>query len=194
MALLIVAALVWVGVHVGIAGTRLRDAVVAKIGEGRFRGLFCWFRFSRWAVVRQPRFGMRRSAGGRDAGAFVLFVASVSDRSPTMNGDDSAQPPHGIQRVTRRPTLWSFALWAAVHIIGNGDSAAIVFFGLDDAQRHAFDRCQAGARRDPARSICSPLPAPALSYGPLLQRAQPPGMRVSCSAASMCCLHWLSSS
>ena len=55
MALLIVAALVWVGVHVGIAGTRLRDAAVAKIGEGRFRGLFCWFRFSRWAVVRQPR-------------------------------------------------------------------------------------------------------------------------------------------
>jgi uncharacterized membrane protein len=40
MALLIVAALVWVGVHVGIAGTRLRDAVVAKIGEGRFRGQF----------------------------------------------------------------------------------------------------------------------------------------------------------
>jgi uncharacterized membrane protein len=54
MALLIVAALVWVGVHVGIAGTRLRDAVVAKIGKGP---------------------------------------------------------------------------WAAVHIIGNGDSAAIVFFG-----------------------------------------------------------------
>jgi uncharacterized membrane protein len=25
--------------------------------------------------------------------------------------------------------LWSFAIWAAVHIIGNGDSAAIVFFG-----------------------------------------------------------------
>jgi uncharacterized membrane protein len=90
---------------------------------------------------------MRRSAGGRDAGAFVLFVASVSDRNPTMIGDDSAQPPHGIQRVTRRPMLWSFALWAAVHIIGNGDSAAIVFFGLDDAQRHAFDRCQAGAAR-----------------------------------------------
>jgi uncharacterized membrane protein len=40
-----------------------------------------------------------------------------------------AQPPRGIQRVTRHPMLWSFALWAAVHIIGNGDSAAIVFFG-----------------------------------------------------------------
>ena len=40
-----------------------------------------------------------------------------------------AQPPRGIHRVTRHPMLWSFALWAAVHIIGNGDSAAIVFFG-----------------------------------------------------------------
>jgi uncharacterized membrane protein len=40
-----------------------------------------------------------------------------------------AQPPRGIQRVTRHPMLWSFALWSAVHIIGNGDTAALVFFG-----------------------------------------------------------------
>jgi uncharacterized membrane protein len=25
--------------------------------------------------------------------------------------------------------LWSFALWALVHILGNGDSACLVFFG-----------------------------------------------------------------
>ncbi len=25
--------------------------------------------------------------------------------------------------------LWSFALWAAVHILGNGDTASLVFFG-----------------------------------------------------------------
>jgi uncharacterized membrane protein len=41
----------------------------------------------------------------------------------------TAQPPRGIQRVTRHPMLWSFVLWAGVHIIGNGDTAAIVFFG-----------------------------------------------------------------
>jgi uncharacterized membrane protein len=63
--------------------------------------------------------------------AFVLFVASVSRRNPTMVGGETAmtQPPRGIQRVTRHPMLWSFALWAAVHIIGDGDTAAIVFFG-----------------------------------------------------------------
>jgi len=25
--------------------------------------------------------------------------------------------------------LWSFALWAAVHMLGNGDTASLVFFG-----------------------------------------------------------------
>ena len=40
-----------------------------------------------------------------------------------------ARPPRGMQRITRHPMLWSFAIWAAVHIIGNGDTAAIVFFG-----------------------------------------------------------------
>ena len=63
--------------------------------------------------------------------AFVLFVASVTRRNPTMISGETAlaQPPRGIQRVTRHPMLWSFALWSAVHIIGNGDTAALVFFG-----------------------------------------------------------------
>src|SRR5208283_3238600 len=44
-------------------------------------------------------------------------------------GEGGAQPPRGVIRVTRHPMLWSFAIWAAVHIAGNGDTAAIVFFG-----------------------------------------------------------------
>ena len=44
-------------------------------------------------------------------------------------GTALARPPRGIQRVTRHPMLWSFAFWSAVHIIGNGDTAALVFFG-----------------------------------------------------------------
>ena len=45
-----------------------------------------------------------------------------------MHGNETAAT-RGIQRVTRHPMLWSFAIWAAVHIIGNGDTAALVFFG-----------------------------------------------------------------
>ena len=37
---LLIAALVWVGVHVGLAGTSLRGVVVRGIGEAGFRAFF----------------------------------------------------------------------------------------------------------------------------------------------------------
>lgn len=142
MLALILAALLWVGVHVGIAGTALRGAVVARLGEAGFRIAFSiasvvsimllvmawraapttpvWFApaWLRWilALVMLP--------------AFILFAASHK-RNPTAMGGDRliGEDIRGIQRVTRHPMLWSFALWAAVHLIGNGDSASIVFFG-----------------------------------------------------------------
>ena len=143
MTLLIIAALVWLGIHFGIAGTRLRDAIVARIGEGSFRGLFslltilaivfligAWTGASTTPLWYAPDW-LRWVLVAVMLVAFALFVASVSRRNPTMVGGEAAtaEQPTGIQRVTRHPMLWSFALWAAVHIIGNGDSAAIVFFG-----------------------------------------------------------------
>ena len=143
IALLIIAVLAWIAIHLGLAGTSLRDAVVRRIGAGAFRGVFsllsvaslvflvqAWHAapsillwvapdWLRWLLV----FAMLP--------AFILLVASVSGPNPTMIGpqEGGAQPPRGVIRVTRHPMLWSFAIWAAVHIIGNGDSAAVVFFG-----------------------------------------------------------------
>jgi uncharacterized membrane protein len=140
---LLLAAVIWIGLHVGIAGTRARDLLVARLGDWPFRGLFSvlsiaaliflvlawsmapteplWFTpgWLRWILVVAM------------LPAFLLFVASVSQPNPTMIGPAGATAgaPRGITRVTRHPMLWSFAIWAAVHIIGNGDSASIVFFG-----------------------------------------------------------------
>jgi uncharacterized membrane protein len=141
--LLIVATLVWLGIHFGLAGTHLRDLVVARIGEGPFRGLFSLLTilsivFLVWAWSAAPTVQMwyapewlRWALVVVMLAAFVLFVASVSRRNPTMVGGEAAiaQAPRGTQRITRHPMLWSFTLWAAVHIIGSGDSASIVFFG-----------------------------------------------------------------
>ena len=166
MSLLIVAALGWIGIHLGLAGTRLRDAVVQRIGEAAFRGVFSllsvlalvflvmawnaapstllWFapHWLRWLLVLAM------------LPAFILFVASVSGRNPTMIGprDGGAHPPQGMIRVTRHPMLWSFAIWAAVHIIGNGDTSAIVFFGafLGTALAGMPSIDAKLARRDPA--------------------------------------------
>lgn len=40
MTLLIPAALLWVGLHVGVAGTAIRDTMAARLGEGGFRAAF----------------------------------------------------------------------------------------------------------------------------------------------------------
>jgi uncharacterized membrane protein len=143
MPLLFIAAAVWLGLHIGVSGTRLRGWLVGRMGERRFRLLFSvvaigsiaflvrawrdapttllWYApmWLRWVLVAIMLL------------AFVLFVAAVMRPGATMVGVSSATapPPRGIQRITRHPMLWSFALWAAVHIIGNGDTAAIVCFG-----------------------------------------------------------------
>jgi uncharacterized membrane protein len=135
--------LIWLGIHIGLSGTRLRDTFVHSIGDGAFRGVFSvlsivtiiflirafnrapslplWFapEWLRWCLVLAM------------LPAFLLFVASVSTRNPSLmgtGGTDTAAP-RGIIRVTRHPMLWSFALWAAIHMIGTGEASAMVFFG-----------------------------------------------------------------
>ena len=141
MTLLILAALLWVGLHIGIAGTPLRGLAVARLGEVGFRIAFSlgslvaivllvmawrradstplWFAGveARWilALLMLP--------------AFVLFMASHKRNPTAIGGKGLGEEPRGIQRVTRHPMLLSFALWAAIHMIGNGDTAALIFFG-----------------------------------------------------------------
>jgi len=143
MPLLMLAALVWIAIHLGLAGTSLRDAVVWRIGEGPFRGVFsllsivalvllvwAWHAAPSTLIWVAPDW-LRWLLVLAMLPAFVLFIASVSGRNPTLIGpaDGGTRAPRGVIRVTRHPMLWSFAIWAGVHIVGNGDSAAIVFFG-----------------------------------------------------------------
>ena len=141
MTLLILAAALWVFVHVGISGTRLRDAVVARLGEGRFMLAFsiasvvsitllvlAWQNAETTFLWSAPAW-LRWILAVLMLPAFVLFMASHK-RNPTAVGNKGlGEEPRGIQRVTRHPMLMSFAIWALVHVIGNGDAAALVFFG-----------------------------------------------------------------
>jgi uncharacterized membrane protein len=143
MPLLIIAVLVWIGLHLGVAGTRLRDVVVRLTGEPAFRALFSMlsiisliFLVRAWNVAPTELIWiapgwLRWLLVLAMLPAFVLLIASVNGRNPTMIGppEGAARPAYGIIRVTRHPMLWSFAIWAGVHIAGNGDTAAMVFFG-----------------------------------------------------------------
>jgi uncharacterized membrane protein len=143
MDLLVIAVVVWLGIHFGISGTRLRDWLVGRVGEAPFGAVFSVVSIGAMVFLVWAWRGASTTPLWYAPGwlrwvlvvvmlvAFVLFVGAVSRRNPTMVGLPGAtvQPPRGIQRVTRHPMLWSFALWAGVHVVGNGDTAAIVFFG-----------------------------------------------------------------
>ena len=142
MILLILAALLWVFVHVGVSGTALRGQVVARLGETGFTIAFSVASVASIALLVQAWQGAETTPLWFAPGwvrwilallmlpAFVLFACSLIGNPTAMGGAKLlAAGPRGIQRVTRHPMLWSFAIWAAVHVIGNGDTAAIVFFG-----------------------------------------------------------------
>ena len=141
MTLLILAAALWVFVHVGISGTSLRDGAVARLGEGRFMLAFsigsvvsivllvlAWQNAETTFLWSAPAW-LRWILALLMLPSFVLFMASHK-RNPTAVGNKGlGEEPRGIQRVTRHPMLMSFAIWALVHVIANGDAAALVFFG-----------------------------------------------------------------
>jgi uncharacterized membrane protein len=141
MLLLLLAAALWIFVHVGISGTALRDAAVARLGDTKFMIAFSVFSFvaigllviawqnAETTVLWSAPAWLRWILAILMLPAFVLFMASHK-RNPTAVGNKGlGEEPRGIQRVTRHPMLMSFAIWGLVHVLGNGDTAALVFFG-----------------------------------------------------------------
>ena len=146
MATLALAALAWVGVHVGIAGTLVRRTVAERFGDVAFRALFSLLSVVAISALIVSYKAARR--GGQVvlwtapawldwlliaimAPAFILLVASFVTPSPTAVGGERVldREPRGMLRVTRHPMLWAFTAWAGVHVIGNGDLASLLFFG-----------------------------------------------------------------
>ncbi|HVS75302.1 MAG TPA: NnrU family protein [Steroidobacteraceae bacterium] len=131
-------------IHFGVSGTRLRAALTARLGEGPYRGLFslasligiAWvvyaYRRAPLAVTWGFLPGFRRAAYVLVLIAFLLAVIGILTPSPTRVGMESRLGPEtarGIVRITRHPFLWGVGLWAATHLIVNGDVASLILFG-----------------------------------------------------------------
>jgi uncharacterized membrane protein len=143
---LVLASAFFLLIHFGVSGTRVRDALVARMGEKPYRGLFAlasivglvWM--SR-AWVRAPNVelwgqlsGLRPVAFAVMLVAFLFAVIGLATPSPTRVGMESklAQGPdivRGMVRITRHPFLWGVALWGSMHLVVNGDLASLIFFG-----------------------------------------------------------------
>jgi len=142
---LTLAALFFVGIHFLIAGTRWRDRLIEKYGERVYRIGFSslsllglvWLIYAYRQAPYIETWGQlmwfKPIAALLMLVAFILAVAGVTTPNPTaVNGESllsEAEPARGILRITRHPLLWGIGLWAVVHLIANGDAAALVLFG-----------------------------------------------------------------
>jgi uncharacterized membrane protein len=148
MTMLVAAVAVFLLIHLLISGTRLRDAITGVIGQGPYMGLFAlasvaaltWAGFAYAAARRgpDPDFWAATPATkwiqlGVTLVAFLLAVPGLLTPNPTsVRQEATLERPDavkGVLRITRHPFLWGVALWAAGHLMVNGDLASLILFG-----------------------------------------------------------------
>src|ERR1700739_3830425 len=139
---LLLAAIFFAGIHLGVAGTTIRDRAIAALGESGYRVAFSIATVVglAWLVMAYNRAPYVVTWGMLEwwkpfaiilmLPASLLVVIGQTTPNPTAVAQENrlAQPPQGIVRVTRHPFLTGVGLWALVHLIGDGDVASLVFF------------------------------------------------------------------
>jgi uncharacterized membrane protein len=140
-------ALLWAGfaaTHVGLSSLAVRARLVARVGERAFQGVYSLVAFAffiplvttffrhkhdgrwLWVFTRGPALHWTLYVGM--AIALVLVVASLVRPSPAgvVPGDPT---PRGVYRITRHPLVMGLALFGALHVLPNGTTTDVAFFG-----------------------------------------------------------------
>lgn len=129
---LLLSAGLFVGTHL-VLSHPLRAPLVRRIGEGRFLGLyslialatFLWMVMAARAMPPQAPI-WSPSGWGWMLASLAMLVASVLLAGSFFGNPASPDPAHrltvpdraaGVYAITRHPMLWSFILWAAVHVL-----------------------------------------------------------------------------
>jgi uncharacterized membrane protein len=181
------AAAFFIAIHLGLSGTRLRDASVARLGLRTYMVVFSaasvagmvWlvsaYNTAPYVATWGQWQGWKPFAVVLMLPAFVLVVAGLTTQNPTAVAQEQAvtRAPRGIVRISRHPFLMGVALWATIHLIGNGDLASLLFFSslamvaaagtvsIDAKRRRALG----GAAWDQFASRTSILPFAAILAG-----------------------------
>jgi uncharacterized membrane protein len=141
MACLALASAAFVGTHF-LMSHMLRRPLVARMGEGPFRGLYSLvsivlFGLMIWVYRRigdQVPLWDAGEAGWTVATALmfigsILFVGSFVGNPALPGAPRPKGAPSGVLAITRHPMMWGFALWAIAHVIVIATPKALVFDG-----------------------------------------------------------------
>ncbi len=140
---LLMAAVFFAVIHVGVSGTRVRDGLVRSVTlRGYMIGYsvvsvagIVWLISAYRGAEYQPLWvapeAWKLVADVLMLPAFMLVVIGLATPNPTAVAQErlAEQAPRGIVQVTRHPFLMGVALWAVLHLVSNGDVASVLFFG-----------------------------------------------------------------
>ena len=121
----------------------LRGPLVRAMGEGPFRGLYSVVALITFggmiyfyhAIGREPYHMWDAGEGGWIAGtilmwlAAILFVGSFVGNPALVGARGPRGGPSGVLAITRHPMMWSFAIWAAVHMMIIAEFKSVIFDG-----------------------------------------------------------------
>lgn len=143
------AGLAFVGAHLLISSTGLRQRLIGVLGEKGYLALYSvlalvTISYLVWIYGELPRydyvwsptpmlytiakvimpFSMFLLLGG-----FLVKNPSNVGMEGLLEGPAAASDlARGVTRITRHPLQWGIALWAIAHLLANGDTVSIVFF------------------------------------------------------------------
>jgi uncharacterized membrane protein len=150
MIILIAGLVIFLGVHIFTTLRGPRTALIGKIGEGAYKGLYSlvaaiglvlivWgfgrYRATGWVQLWYPPAGMRHIAMLLMWFAFIALAATYS-------------PAGKIKGLLRHPMLVAVKIWALAHLLANGDLGALLLFGTFLAWA-IYDRISVKRRGDP---------------------------------------------
>jgi uncharacterized membrane protein len=148
LALEILGLVIFLGAHVFVTMRDHRAAVVARIGEWPYRGLFSLVSILGIVLIG---YGF---AAYRAAGPIMLWYPPSWTRHivvalmwPASICIAAAYIPGNIKRVLKHPMLVGVKTWAFAHLCANGDLGGIVLFGSVLAWA-VYDRITLKRRKD----------------------------------------------
>jgi uncharacterized membrane protein len=127
MTLLILGLAIFIGAHLIPSAPALRGRLKGKVGGNAYRGVFALVSLAGFVLLVMgmgrapsvpvwdpPAWGYRVPVFAMPV-ALTLFIASLM--------------PTNLKRFVRHPMLWGVAIWAAAHLLANGDLASLILFG-----------------------------------------------------------------
>jgi uncharacterized membrane protein len=131
MAMMIAGLVLMLGIHsVKLVAPNWREAAIARLGEGPYKGLYSVISLVGLALVvwgfarawEAPVFVYTPPGWGRHVAMALMIPALILVFA-------SVFPALGIKRFVAHPLLSATALWSVAHLFANGDLAGVVLFG-----------------------------------------------------------------